>query len=164
MRPTRVGQHPGAFRDGTRHAHLIDLLRRAQPQALLPRASGNVHHRRLHVIRERQPRYGVGVPGRRKQGNPRTTSHATVGVRHIHRGLLMPHVDEPKALIRHMIHERQRMIARDRKQSPAAHGLESPGDDLVSLQIHADLLQMGLRSSIAADAGKIQSKKRSEDY
>ena len=112
-RAERVSKQPRAFCHRLSHADLVYLLGSAKAQAVLGRAPGNAHDGRFHVVGESKARYGVGVAGSREHGHARFARDAAVGVCHVDGGLLVPHVDEGEALIGHVVHEWEGVVARD---------------------------------------------------
>ena len=101
------------FVTGAAMPTLIYFLGRAEPQTVLGGAARNVHDGSLHVVGEGQAGNGVGMAGRREHGDARSARYAPVSVRHVDCRLLMPHVYESEALIGHVVHERQSVVARD---------------------------------------------------
>ena len=135
-RAERVSQQPRALCHRLCHADLVNLLGSAESQTVLGGAARNVHDRSLHVVGEGQPGNGVGVAGGREHGHARSACYSTVRVRHIDRGLLVPHVYESEALIGHVVHERQGVVARDGEDGFSAGARQRAGDDFVALKLH----------------------------
>ena len=135
-RSERVSEQPRAFRDRLCHADLIYLLRCTEAQPVLCGAAANVNDRSLHVVGEGQAGYRIGMAGRREHGDAGPAGYSTVCVRHVDGGLLVSHVDEREALIGHVVHERQGVVACNRKDGFYAGTGQRAGDDFVAPKLH----------------------------
>ena len=118
LRDPRALEHrPGRLGDRPEDRDLIDILEGPQVELLDRDLAAEEEQRARGGVRGRQRRDGVGDAGpRRHAGDPGSLAEARVRVRHVHRRVLVPHVDDPHPRLETRVVDRGNVAAVQREQ------------------------------------------------
>ncbi len=118
------------------HAHLVDVLQGAPVQFLQGGHAAQDHQGYVLGGRVDHPGEGVGEAGTRgDQAHPGLAGVDGPGVGHHRRGLLVPHVDQPQALVQAPVEDGRDVPSRKREDRvDALHVLEILGDQPAPVQ------------------------------